>query len=115
MNTKEIRFGLHGFEAGSSFGPFLKSVVTRLHLAAPRDAVTTACFTKTIDSVSGAIMISSARGVFCSRVQGRNAHTVARMIAKEISRQLEKIGEEEAAHTTMSRGHLRLVPQVSPA
>jgi hypothetical protein len=115
MDTKEIRFDLHGFEAGSSFGPFLKSVVTRLHLAAPRDAQTTACFTKTLDSVSGAILISSSRGVFSARVQGRNAHTVARMIAKELGRQLEKIETEDLSQKVQSRGHLRLVPQLHQA
>ena len=115
METREIRFDLHGFEVGSSFGPFLKSVVTRLHLSSPRDAQTTACFTKTLDSVSGAILISSSRGVFCARVQGRNAHTVARMIAKEIGRQLEKVEIEVPTAKVLGRGHLRLVPQLNQA
>lgn len=116
IGEREIVFDLRGFESGSTFVAFVRSLVSRLHSAAPTDTVTTASFVRTGEVISGTVVLCTNFGVFSSRAQGRNGHLVARWIAKELSRQLKKLEAAQAeaglATQPLVRKHLTLLPSL---
>lgn len=115
VGDREIIFDLRGFESGSTFTAFVRSLVSRLHSAAPSETVTTASFVRTGEIISGSVVLCTNLGVFSSRAQGRNGHLVARWIAKELGRQLKKLeaaqGDNGLARPLV-RKHLTLLPSL---